>query len=254
MITNIKFYKVLSLPFIVIGILAIALSGSTASAGGQSAGNHVANHRPIKHLRHGTSSNWSGYAVYGGSGSFNTVSAKWTQPAVTCNSQSTYSSYWVGLDGYNSNTVEQLGTEADCSSGSPSYYAWFEMYPKWGYYINMTVHSGDVFSASVTYSGGKYNLSLTNQTTKQTFNTRQKSPRAQRASAEAIVEAPWNGGTLPLANFGTANFTNSLVNGTAMGSYPNKDPITMINPYGMRSTPSNFDSTNQSFHLTWSAN
>jgi len=32
-------------------------------------------------------------------------------------------------DTFNSTSVEQLGTDSDCDSGTPSYYAWYEMYP-----------------------------------------------------------------------------------------------------------------------------
>lgn len=218
-----------------------------------SAASTTSYHPPIIKLRHGTSSNWSGYAAY--NGSFNNVSASWTQPTLNCSSGNGYSSYWVGLDGYNTSTVEQLGTEGDCSGGSASFYAWFEMYPHPGYYINsITVHSGDSFSASVVYQGrGGFTLSLKNNTTGQSFSTKQKLNSAQRASAEAIVEAPWSGGVLPLANFGTANFTSSLANGLPLGSYTSLDPITMLNPYGMKSTPSPFDtSTLKNFSLTWS--
>ena len=42
----------------------------------------------------------------------------------------TYAAFWVGLDGYTSKSVEQLGTDSDCTNvNSPSYYAWYEMYP-----------------------------------------------------------------------------------------------------------------------------
>ncbi len=94
--------------------------------------------------RNGTSTNWSGYAVYdiaSSSGRKRTTSAatfsdvwgSWVVPEVIASeSGSTYSAAWVGLDGYSSNTVEQIGTEQDWSNGSPQYYAWFEMYPKEG--------------------------------------------------------------------------------------------------------------------------
>lgn len=212
-------------------------------------------HGPHIKGRNGTSSNWSGYAAYGSNGSFNSVSASWTQPSVSCTNTNTYSSYWVGLDGYNNSTVEQLGTESDCSSGQPSYYAWFEMYPKRGYYINMTIHAGDQISASVTYSGqNRYALSLTNVTTNKSFSTTQKTASGRRASAEVVVEAPYSGGTLPLANFGQASFTDALANNSPMGNFPNLDPITMINPYGMRATPTAFDVTKRNFQVNWSAN
>src|SRR5437764_1332426 len=84
---------------------------------------------PIHKISHSTSTNWAGYDVTGGR--YTSVSASWTQPAVNCAvTPSGWSSFWVGLDGDTSNTVEQTGTEADCSNGSPVYSGWFEMYPK----------------------------------------------------------------------------------------------------------------------------
>src|SRR5262245_29641818 len=86
-------------------------------------------HAPNHKINHSTSTNWSGYAVTGGT--YTTVSASWTQPAVNCSVTPTgWSSFWVGLDGNTSNTVEQTGSEADCSSGRAVYSAWYEMYPK----------------------------------------------------------------------------------------------------------------------------
>jgi len=209
-------------------------------------------HGPIIRLRHGTSTNWAGYAAY--NGTFNNVSASWTQPSVSCTSQNTYSSYWVGLDGYNSSSVEQLGTEADCSSGSPSYYAWFEMYPKRGYYISMTVSPNDKLSASVTYSsGGRYTLSLSDSTNGQRFSTTQRANSAKRASAEAIVEAPYSGGVLPLANFGTVNFANTLVNNQPIGNFTT-DRIIMVGPIIIKATTSTLDNTNEAFSVTWTSN
>jgi Peptidase A4 family len=73
---------------------------------------------------HSTSSNWSGYSAFKSRVKFTDVKGDWIQPAATCTSERTYSSFWVGIDGYNSNTVEQTGTDADCNNGSPVYYAW----------------------------------------------------------------------------------------------------------------------------------
>lgn len=208
---------------------------------------------PIIGLRHDTSTNWAGYATSGAKGSFTSVSATWVQPSVDCTAQNTYSSYWVGLDGNNTSTVEQLGTEADCSSGSPSYYAWFEMYPRPGYYINgVGVKAGDSYTASVTYQGsGKFLLTLADNTTRKSFSTTQKLGSARLGSAEVIVEAPWSGGVLPLADFGTASFSAARANGSAIGN-SSPDPITMENPYGMVATPSKLQG-GSAFSVTWSA-
>jgi hypothetical protein len=202
--------------------------------------------------RNGTSSNWSGYAAYGRT--FTSVTSTWTQPSVTCGPASTYSSYWVGLDGYNSGSVEQLGTEADCSGGSPSYYAWYEMYPHPGYYVrSITVKPGHSYTAKVNYAGsGNYILSLVDNTSGASFSIKQKMPSAKRTSAEVIVEAPWSGGVLPLANFGTASFTGSMANGQAIGGFTPLDPMTMLDPAGGTATPSALTDGGQSFMVAYS--
>lgn len=210
---------------------------------------------PIVGLRQSTSTNWSGYAAY--NQTFTSVTGSWKQPAVTCGSQNTYSSYWAGLDGYNSNSVEQTGTEADCSGGVATYYSWYEIYPHPSYYASVTVRPGDSYTATITYASGWFNLQLVDTTTGQSFSTRQKMNSAKRSSAEVVLEAPYSGGILPLANFGTASFSGSyaIVNGTktALGSLSPLDPITMVNPAGMKATPSAFDATKTAFSVLYSS-
>lgn len=171
-----------------------------------------------------SSGNWSGYAA--DSGTYTSVSASWTQPAGTCTSRSAqYSSFWVGLDGYNDGSVEQDGTDTDCSSGKPVYYGWYETYPNPSYNFGKTVKAGDAMSASTTYEGSnKFKLVLSDATQGWSSTTTQTVSGVTRSSAEVIIEAPCctsAGNALPLADFGTVHFTNSLVNGSAIG---NTDP------------------------------
>ena len=44
------------------------------------------------------------------------------------------------------------------------------------------------------------------QTTGKSWFTTQKAPHAKRSSAERIIEAPYSGGVLPLADFGAVAF------------------------------------------------
>src|ERR1022692_4788987 len=114
-----------------------------------------------------TSSNWSGYAATGGTGAFSSVSASWTEPTGTCTSRRAdqYSSFWVGLDGYSSDSVEQTGTDVDCAGRTAEYYGWYEMYPAYPVNFPNTVRPGDHLSASVTFSGSEtYTLVLTDST------------------------------------------------------------------------------------------
>jgi hypothetical protein len=156
----------------------------------------------------GSSSNWAGYAVTAPAHSVTFVQGSWIQPAVSCTSQTRYSSFWVGIDGYGTSTVEQTGTEADCSGGSASYSAWYEFYPAFPVYSSMTIHAGDTMSASVTFVNSTvgFTTSLTDLTSGVSFNHTKTVASAQRGSAEWIAEAPYSGGVLPLSNFGTAKF------------------------------------------------
>jgi hypothetical protein len=152
------------------------------------------------------SPNWSGYAVTGLEGSMTAVRGSWIVPEATCGgSDPEYSgaSHWVGLDGYNSGTVEQTGTDSDCSTGSPKYYAWYEFFPDPGITITtISVAPGDVMMASVTYSGTEFTATITDETTQQTFTLSKAVPRALRQSAEWIAEA----NSFNFTNFGTAFF------------------------------------------------
>jgi Peptidase A4 family len=170
-----------------------------------------------------SSTNWSGYAATGSSGAFNAVSASWVQPTATCSSGDQYSAFWVGLDGYSSNTVEQTGTEVDCSGRTAEYSAWYEMYPAYPVYFSNTVHAGDQFTGSVTYqpgtgtATGTFTITLHDITAGWTGTTSQALASAVRSSAEVIAEAPSSGSSgrvLPMTNFGTVNFSGATVNTT----------------------------------------
>jgi len=199
-----------------------------------------------------TSTNWSGYAATGST--YTSVSASWVQPTGSCTSATRYSSFWVGLDGYNSNSVEQDGTDTDCSSGRPVYYGWYEMYPNPSFSFGNTVKAGDHISASVTFSGtSSYKLVLSDSTQGWSVSTTKTLSGAPRSSAEVIIEAPCctnSGGILPLANFGTVNLSSSLVNGSAIGSF-SPVGITMVNNSGADKDTISALSGNENFSATW---
>lgn len=220
-------------------------------------------HAPRIPLRQSTSKNWSGYAIQTSltnpqSNAVSDVKGTWTVPSVTCTSQNTYSSAWVGIDGNSDRTVEQIGTEQDCYNGSPRYYAWYEMYPKMSVNGILPVSAGDSVSGRVQFTGnGQFVLTLTDNTSGKSFSTTQRLMKAQRSSAEWILEAPWSGSILTLANFGTINFSgaSTIVNGHT-GTISDKawqfDPITMVNGPAT-ATPSGLKSGGSAFSVTWSA-
>lgn len=169
--------------------------------------------------RQATSTNWSGYVAAGRA--YTSVSATWVQPAVSCRPGGGYASFWVGLDGYTSGgTVEQVGTDSDCP-GRPRYYGWYEMYPGPSRDVRGAISPGDTVRASVSYTGGgSYTLRLADESRRWSTTVTRSLPGAARSSAEVIVEAPSDGGSiLPLARFGSVRFGDAQVNGVAIGAY-----------------------------------
>jgi hypothetical protein len=165
-----------------------------------------------------TSLNWSGYSATGGT--YTSVTATWTQPAVVARTRETYAAFWVGLDGDGSDTVEQIGTMGYTFGGRSYYTAWYEMYPEEMKEISLAVEPGDVVTATVRWLGSaSYELKLENQTSGRSFTTTQTSSSAERASAEVIAEAPSDGaGVLPLATFGLVDFSACAVDGQTMSA------------------------------------
>ena len=97
---------------------ALATAPSVASAAPTLRLTPMSSHHMVGGIHHSTSGNWAGYSATGAT--FTSVSASWVQPSVSCTSSTAYSSFWIGLDGDGSNSVEQTGSEADCSGGRRS--------------------------------------------------------------------------------------------------------------------------------------
>jgi hypothetical protein len=229
--------------------LACALLVSPATAAANVASHGPLQFDPNKKISQSTSSNWSGYSAI--KGRYTSVSASWIQPTASCTSATTYSSFWVGLDGDGSNTVEQTGTSADCGGGVARYYAWYEMYPKFPVNLSLAVRSGDSLSGSVTTDGsGHFTLTIRNNGTGQSVTTTQHLSHAKLASAEAIAEAPSSsGGVLPLTNFGTVKFSSTMVNGQPIGTF-SPDKIDMVSGSTVKAQTSAL-SGGTAFSVTW---
>jgi hypothetical protein len=200
-----------------------------------------------------TSTNWSGYAVTGSTGKFTSVSSSWKEPTATCSgSGDKYAAFWVGLDGYSSDSVEQTGTDSDCAGKTPDYYGWYEMYPANPVYFTNTVEPGNSFTASVTFSGTEtYKLVLKDVTRGWTQTITKNESGLARSSAEVITEAPSSEtGVLPLANFGTVSYTAADANGSSMaGQSPTS--ITMVNSSGADKDSTSSISSSGAFSNKW---
>jgi hypothetical protein len=238
---------------------AAATAPAAAALHGAGAGHLM---RPTIHLirpaAHGTgpmisrigasSTNWSGYAAH--RATYKSVSATWVEPTGHCTGSQTWSSFGVGLDGYNSRTVEQTGSEVDCRGGTPRYYSWFEMFPAFPVNFSNTVRPGDHFFGSVTHtSGNSYTLVLKDTTQGWSHTEHKTLASAKNSSAEVIAEAPSStGGVLPLTDFGTMHFAKAMVNGAAIGkTSPTKIVMASSRPKDAVSALTG----GESFKVTW---
>jgi hypothetical protein len=178
-----------------------------------------------------SASNWSGYAE---TGTYTGVTSTWTVPAVGSSSSPTYSSVWIGIDGFNNSSLIQTGTEEDYYNGSAHYNAWWEILPaaETALPTQYAVAKGDRMSASIyetstlagtlghgARSGTQHvwDIKITDQTKGWTFSTAQPYNGAG-SSAEWIVEAPQVGGRI--ATLARYSFTGTGI-GTAIGDFDN---------------------------------
>jgi hypothetical protein len=140
----------------------------------------------------------------------------------------------VGVDGYAATdpTVQQIGTDADCTKGTkkapsaPSYYAWYELYPDAIVTLptsSYPVTPGDVLAATVTGLGSTVTLTLVDPG-RWTYSTVQVTPETPLdESAEWIAEAPTTCKAskckaVSLADFGSVAFTGATADGSAVDS------------------------------------
>lgn len=160
------------------------------------------------------SGNWSGYAQTGKKGAFSRISACWTVPYVKPSARPTYSSAWIGIDGYNNASLIQTGTGHDYADGKASYYAWWEILPAEETVIPLPVAPGDVMQAVIVRrKRGKWCIILRNLTQGWTFKTVQAYSGPQ-TSAEWIVEAPQVGSAISrFARLTPVVFRGCRVNG-----------------------------------------
>jgi hypothetical protein len=169
---------------------------------------------------------------------FTALRAKWTQPPVVCTEPDARVSFWIGLDGDGTPTVEQAGTVVVCGHevvdpfATPPRYNILYYKAFWEMYAGansqgqepFTVSPGDTIEALVGYANGSFVLELNDLTNGRSFSTTRTCSAAvvcKRGTAEWIVERP-GGGKYPLAAYGTVEFSN-------IGTTPGQNVLTNEN-------------------------
>ena len=214
-----------------------------------------------------TSRNWDGYITYVSSEStdFASVQATWVQPTVTCPKPNAWTVFWVGLDGWWNNTVEQGGTSAECIAGVPQYESWWEMYPTNAITTVFAISPGDQITASVTYlpSTTTFEIVVSDITSGQSFTRDEQCElnlTCGRSSADVIAEDVGRfgaGSFFPLADYHTMKFTHSSVTddsantGTMSNSNWLNAAVTEASRTVTYATVSPLNKTGSSFSATW---
>lgn len=188
-----------------LALLACASAGAAPSARPAEGRLHVPGNTEY-------STNWSGYAAL--KATFTNVEGSWVEPAGNCSGargrQLSIASFWVGLDGWESGTVEQTGTDVDCEGSQEYQVPWHELYPQRAFAISQEVRAGDQMSVRVTQES----LRLEDVTRKWHYEE-SFLPNYAYSSAEWIAEAPTN----RLTDFGTVQFSSaSASSGSASGA------------------------------------
>jgi Peptidase A4 family len=170
---------------------------------------------------------WYGYAVTGST--YTSTTADWTMPSLACTTQGAYVAIWTGLDGYSSDTAEQVGAEAYCSGGTASYFGWYDLYPAAPVDFGSALKPGDRLQASVAYDGAQeFTLTLHDVTRGWSHTVNQSLAGTARSSAETVVQVPASLSCAPTQTL--AAFTGDTVDGSPLGSL---DPVkvTGSNPH-----------------------
>jgi hypothetical protein len=233
---------------------------------------HVAStNRSLDGVTSDDSVNWSGYADTPGTSTYSAVSGSWTQPTVKCPASGiAMAAFWVGIDGFSDDSVEQDGTIVECIYGLEGYADWWEMYPSNSVQFEYDVKPGDSITASVALSGTSYTLAVTDSThPKDSFTTAQTCAPSSATStcldtsAEWVAEAPCcknAAGTLVynLADFKTWTMTDAAetYDGTAgnIDSGPTVNEITMVSQKkngDTKALPGALTAGGTSFSVTW---
>ena len=174
-----------------------------------------------------TSRNWDGYLTYDAAGTtdFDSVVATWVQPTVTCEASGAWTIFWVGLDGWFDNTVEQGGSSAECGAvdAPPTYTLWWEMYPTVAVTTVLAIDAGDTIRASVGFATATsvFTITVKDLTTGHSFTRHEACAPGlvcSRSSADVVAEDVGHfgsGGFFPLADYGTVGFAHVSVTDVA---------------------------------------
>jgi hypothetical protein len=187
----------------------------------------------VRHLRRQvsagfeTTSNWSGFELRGPANSYWLVTGTWAVPSMLLweTNTTTYSAFWIGLDGDGTNDLVQDGTEQNMTDIQiqflgidfhfASYYAWTEFLPQQQteqVLPGFAVNAGDEIFSMVFMSGTNAEFWIQDLTRNEftIIPTARGSTFVGGSEAEWIMERPGvNGSLSDLADYGLAGMSSA---------------------------------------------
>ena len=128
------------------------------------------------------------------------------------------SSFWAGLGGFQSASVEQAGVESACQGGRPTYWAWWEEAggaTSSGLLSRVLVHPGNTITATVVDLGGdRFAMAVTDATSNTTQSATASEAGSDDDSVECIAEDPsGSDNQVPYTDYGDVAFSSCLAGG-----------------------------------------
>ena len=198
------------------------------------------------------SANWSGLVNAGSGAVFTAVAGDWVVPTVPVSASDEASATWIGIDGFQTQTLIQTGTDQLSGPGGTQYLPWIELLPGPEEIIGdasgpAPVQPGDGMTASIIEtSPGLWTIDLKDTTQNWTYS-KAFPYNTPGTSAEWIEEAPMvNGNLATLPDYGSTTFSNL----SPVGAAAQLIPVDMATQSGaIISYPADVNLTTDSFSV-----
>ncbi|MFJ9631638.1 G1 family glutamic endopeptidase [Streptomyces sp. NPDC101175] len=197
----------------------------------------------------------SGYLTTNATAAATEATASWSQPAGTCTSVDSGARFWTGVGGLDGSPGAWVGTDTDCSGGSPVYYGWYRA-PGTSEFVSYgnAISAGDVMEATATCDSASCAMILRDVTANWIVRSVQPLSGTPHR-AEAMIS---RNGSQPLTNFGTVTFSPVLFEGS-VATPSGTTQILIIGPSGRLDTISDLNTftdpntglESNSFSGTW---
>ncbi|KAF7872447.1 hypothetical protein EAF04_003368 [Stromatinia cepivora] len=178
---------------------------------------------------------WAGAVLTGAAYTGVSASFPIPKPAVGTTGETSASyftaSTWVGIDGYNCDNLWQAGVDAtiEKSTGTLSYYAWYEWYPADTQVIDLgTLTAEDIISVNITTSSfNEGTVVMENKSTGKSYTKTVSSNNTLCGiSAEWIIEdLSVDSSTEGLANYGSVVFSDTIATTSSKRVTPSASEI-----------------------------